>query len=262
MGTGEASGDNRAVTAAKDAIFNPLLDDVSLRGAKSLLLSIAGGQDLTLFEVHDAVDCVRRELDSEANIIFGATLDDALTGKIRVSVVASGMHRSEPAADRPANHAADQPHGPPGHRFRPPLSPRAEAAFGRSGAPPSDAARRQERRASGDVVIREKPPQLAGNLPQPTYGNGAAEREPSRVERARRPMPSVEDFPPVGQREYWAKTAGGSRLEPAPPQRKASLFQRLTGGGRDRPGDARQSAERAPGEPLDLPVFFRRDQGT
>jgi cell division protein FtsZ len=172
------------------------------------------------------------------------------------------MHRSEPAADRPANHAADQPHGPQGHRFRPPLSPRAEAASGRSGAPPIDAARRQERRASGDVVIREKPPQLPGNLPQPTYGNGAAEREPSRVERARRPMPSVEDFPPVGQREYWAKTAGGSRLEPAPPQRKASLFHRLTGGGRDRPGDARQSAERAPGEPLDLPVFFRRDQGT
>jgi cell division protein FtsZ len=262
MGTGEASGESRALTAARDAIFNPLLDDVSLRGAKSLLLSIAGGQDLTLFEVHDAVDCVRRELDPEANIIFGATLDDALTGKIRVSVVASGMHRSEPAADRPANHAADQQHGPLGHRFRSPLSPRAEAASGRSGAPPIDTARRQERRASADVVIREKPPQLSGSPSPPTYGNGAAEREPSRVDRARRPMPSVEDFPPVGQREYWAKTAGGSRLESEPPQRKASLFQRLTGGGRDRPTNARQGAERAPGEPLDLPVFFRRDQGT
>ncbi|MBO0766968.1 MAG: cell division protein FtsZ, partial [Hyphomicrobiaceae bacterium] len=108
MGTGEASGDNRAVTAAKNAIFNPLLDDISLRGAKSLLLSISGGEDLTLFEVHDAVDCVRHELDPEANIIFGATLDDTLMGRIRVSVVASGMDRAEPG-ERSAT--APRPHG-------------------------------------------------------------------------------------------------------------------------------------------------------
>ena len=115
MGTGEASGDQRAIVAAKDAIFNPLLDDVSLRGAGSLLLSIAGGQDLTLFEVHDAVDVVRQELDPEANIIFGATVDDSMTGRIRVSVVASGMHRAQAAQERAAGAAA----APAGCRQRP-----------------------------------------------------------------------------------------------------------------------------------------------
>src|SRR5262245_6512077 len=112
MGTGEASGDQRAIVAAKDAIFNPLLDDVSLRGARSLLLSIAGGQDLTLFEVHDAVDVVRQELDPEANIIFGATLDDSMTGKIRVSVVASGMHRVESGQERQPSLLPQQQAGP------------------------------------------------------------------------------------------------------------------------------------------------------
>jgi hypothetical protein len=77
-------------------------------------------------------------------------------------------------------------------------------------------------------------------------------------------MPSVEDFPLVGQREYWAKIDGASRPEtppPEPPQRKAGLFQRLTRGGRDRRADSHQPVERAQDEPIDLPVFFRRDQG-
>jgi cell division protein FtsZ len=284
MGTGEASGEDRALTAAKDAIFNPLLDDVSLRGAKSLLLSISGGQDLTLFEVHDAVDLVRQEVDPEANIIFGATLDDSLTGKIRVSVVASGMHRAERPAE-PAPNPAPQPHGMQGLRPRSPLPSRPEAASPRAGT--VEPARRQEpRRVPGDVVIREKPPQLPGNPPQPAHaGPGGrddrsmAEMQPHRgdrheghverpgarhSERARRPMPSVEDFPLVGQREYWAKTGGANRPETPPPetpQRRSGLFQRLTGGGRDRRADSRQSADGAPDEPLDLPVFFRRDQG-
>jgi len=280
MGTGEASGDSRALTAARDAIFNPLLDDVSLRGAKSLLLSIAGGQDLTLFEVHDAVDLVRQEVDPEANIIFGATLDDALTGKIRVSVVASGMHRAEPAAERPASPTA-QPHGLSGLRSRSPQPPRAEAGAARAGGPQpiAEAARREEpRRAPGDVVIREKPPQLSGSTAQAARArrggrddrddSAGAEQPPPHRDgqggRARRPMPSVEDFPLVGQREYWAKTGrAGPRPEPQPepPQRKAGLFQRLTGGGRERRADSRQSTERGPDEPLDLPVFFRRDHG-
>ncbi len=278
MGTGEASGDNRAVTAAKDAVFNPLLDDVSLRGAKCLLLSIAGGQDLTLFEVHDAVDLVRQEVDPEANIIFGATLDDALTGKIRVSVVASGMHRTEPAEERPAGLQTQQ-HGPHGIRLRSPAPARAAAGAARESVPPPNPPRREAKPAPNDVVIRERPPQLAGQ-PHATHrrpvvqdGEDEAEKQPShgdrpgeqpgrhRGERTRRPMPSVEDFPLVGQREYWAKVGGRERSEPQPPQRKAGLFQRLTGGGRDRASDSRRAAERAPDEPLDLPVFFRRDQG-
>jgi cell division protein FtsZ len=271
MGTGEASGDQRAVTAARDAIYNPLLDDVSLRGAKSLLLSISGGQDLTLFEVHDAVDCVRQELDPEANIIFGATLDDALTGRIRVSVVASGMDRAEPAARRPAGAAAHLP-GPPTGRLRSPLPPRPEAGAGREAAPAGqpgvDRAGREVWRAPGDVVIRERPPQVSGQPPA-VYGRPAApgdegaEPEPqgAHAARARRPMPSVEDFPIVGQREYWAKAGNPDRRQPEVEPRKGGLFRRLTGGGRGKPGEARQSGERSGDEPLDLPVFFRRGQG-
>jgi len=94
MGTGEASGEGRATLAAEDAIANPLLDEVSLRGAKGLLLSITGGRDLTLYEVDEAASRVRKEVDSEANIIVGATFDENLGDRLRVSIVASGMFRS------------------------------------------------------------------------------------------------------------------------------------------------------------------------
>src|SRR5690606_15773241 len=91
MGTGEASGEHRAIRAAEEAISNPLLEDVSLRGAKGLLLSIIGGRDLTLYEVDEAASRVRQEVDPEANIIVGATFDDSLGDRVRVSIVASGM---------------------------------------------------------------------------------------------------------------------------------------------------------------------------
>src|SRR4029450_2102064 len=95
MGTGEASGEQRAIVASEEAIVNPLLDDTSLKGAKSLLLSITGGRDLTLWEVDEAANRVRQEVDPDANIIVGATFDEALGDKVRVSIVASGMARSQ-----------------------------------------------------------------------------------------------------------------------------------------------------------------------
>ena len=91
MGTGEASGDKRAIEAAEKAIANPLLDDVNMRGARGLLISVTGGRDMTLFEVDEAASRVREEVDSDANIIFGATFDESLEGIIRVSVVATGI---------------------------------------------------------------------------------------------------------------------------------------------------------------------------
>jgi cell division protein FtsZ len=94
MGTGEASGDNRAITAAEAAIANPLLDDVSMKGARGLLISITGGNDLTLYEVDEAATRIREEVDHEANIILGATFDASLDGVIRVSVVATGIDQS------------------------------------------------------------------------------------------------------------------------------------------------------------------------
>jgi cell division protein FtsZ len=91
MGTGEASGDRRAIQAAEAAIANPLLDETSMKGARGLLISITGGKDLTLFEVDEAATRIREEVDPEANIILGATFEEELEGIIRVSVVATGI---------------------------------------------------------------------------------------------------------------------------------------------------------------------------
>src|SRR5262249_32138370 len=105
MGTGEASGERRAITAAEAAIANPLLDEVSMRGARGLLISITGGKDLTLYEVDEAANRIREEVDPDANIILGATFDQSLDGLVRVSVVATGIEPEgatipEPAIDR------------------------------------------------------------------------------------------------------------------------------------------------------------------
>lgn len=91
MGTGEAEGDNRARQAAEMAINNPLLDDASVKGARGVLINITGGTDLTLFEVEEAADRIRDEVDPDANIIFGTALDTSMDGKIRISVVATGI---------------------------------------------------------------------------------------------------------------------------------------------------------------------------
>ena len=91
MGTGEATGEKRATIAAEAAISNPLLDETSMRGAKGLLISITGGQDLTLYEVDEAASRIREEVDADANIILGATFDHSLDGIVRVSVVATGI---------------------------------------------------------------------------------------------------------------------------------------------------------------------------
>ncbi len=95
MGTGEASGDKRALTAAEAAIANPLIDDSSMKGARGLLISITGGKDLTLFEVDEAATRIREEVDQDANIIVGATFDESLDGLIRVSVVATGIEQAQ-----------------------------------------------------------------------------------------------------------------------------------------------------------------------
>jgi cell division protein FtsZ len=94
MGTGEASGEKRALTAAEAAIANPLIDDSSMKGARGLLISITGGRDLTLFEVDEAATRIREEVDQDANIIVGATFDETLDGVIRVSVVATGIEQA------------------------------------------------------------------------------------------------------------------------------------------------------------------------
>lgn len=101
MGTGEAEGEERALKAAEKAIANPLLDEISLSGAKGVLINITGGNDLTLFELDEAANRIREEVDPNANIIVGSTLDTSLEGKMRVSVVATGIDASNNEVEKP-----------------------------------------------------------------------------------------------------------------------------------------------------------------
>lgn len=95
MGTGEASGDNRAIIAVEAAVSNPLLDDISIKGAKGVLVNMTGGPDMTLFEADMAVNAIKKEVDQNANIIFGSAFNENMKGKIRISVVATGIDGEE-----------------------------------------------------------------------------------------------------------------------------------------------------------------------
>ena len=137
MGTGEATGEDRAVQAAEKAIANPLLDEISLNGAKGVLINITGGHDLTLFELDEAANIIREKVDPEANIIVGSTLDTAMEGRIRVSVVATGIdasaaNKAEPPVARrsmstPLTLApAPQPEAPRAAAYTPSYTPAPE----------------------------------------------------------------------------------------------------------------------------------------
>ncbi|MBL24718.1 MAG: cell division protein FtsZ [Rhodospirillaceae bacterium] len=101
MGTGEAEGDTRAIDAAESAISNPLLDDITMEGARGVLINITGGPDITLFEVDEAANRIRQEVDENANILFGSTFEEEMEGKIRVSVVATGIEANAAAQPLP-----------------------------------------------------------------------------------------------------------------------------------------------------------------
>jgi cell division protein FtsZ len=103
MGTGEADSEQRSIEAAEAAISNPLLDDVSMKGARGVLINITGGDDLTLFEVDEAANRIRDEVDPDANIIFGSTFEQSMTGRMRVSVVATGIDTEAAAQPRPVS---------------------------------------------------------------------------------------------------------------------------------------------------------------
>ncbi len=106
MGTGEAQGEGRAIAAAEAAIANPLIDDVSLKGAKGLIINITGGKDITLYEVDEAANRIKQEVDEEANIIYGTTCDDRLEGVVRVSIVATGIDANNNISAKPIENFA------------------------------------------------------------------------------------------------------------------------------------------------------------
>ncbi|MEH2515522.1 cell division protein FtsZ [Bradyrhizobium sp. AZCC 1610] len=174
MGTGEATGEKRALTAAEAAIANPLIDDSSMKGARGLLISITGGKDLTLFEVDEAATRIREEVDQDANIIVGATFDETLDGIIRVSVVATGIEQAQIARNAAAAPAAAT----------------TATATGTS-SPDSRLAELTARLRADNARLAERAqklePAAQGGAPAPAQAPGAAapaQRSSSNVERA------------------------------------------------------------------------------
>jgi cell division protein FtsZ len=165
MGTGEATGDKRALTAAEAAIANPLIDDSSMKGAKGLLISITGGKDLTLFEVDEAATRIREEVDQDANIIVGATFDEALDGVIRVSVVATGIEQSQIAS-----------------RIAPPQAPQQAPAVSSNGTSESRLADLTARLRADNQRLAERAAKLESQMPAAPVA--APMRPAANVERA------------------------------------------------------------------------------
>ncbi|MCC6304658.1 MAG: cell division protein FtsZ [Rhodobacteraceae bacterium] len=177
MGTGEATGEERAVQAAEKAIANPLLDEISLKGAKGVLINITGGHDLTLFELDEAANKIREQVDPDANIIVGSTLDPDMAGTIRVSVVATGIdaapatlevpvpRRPLAAPLTPAHVAAAAPAAAAAAAPAPPRPAAAASAVAVAAVPPAPAEEGEEAEAIDDLFGRR----TDDGLPPPVY---------------------------------------------------------------------------------------------
>jgi cell division protein FtsZ len=246
MGTGEAEGDKRALRAAEAAIANPLLDEMSMRGAKGLLISITGSFDMTLYEVEEAASRVRREVDPdsnpEINIIVGATFDHSIEGRIRVSVVATGIN------------AGKQPHVGKGEEKSSRLIERIGAPQRESEKPAgqasNDTGNGDSWRGSGNVTIEPRAPKfLVNNGPsrggaKPHTPSGGFEPQPPAkpIRPPRRPL-TGKDFPELAEHEAEMQGSGYD-LSPAHQfKRKGGLLDWVTG---RKPANAAQPGERMP----------------
>ncbi len=210
MGTGESSGDNRAVEAAEKAIANPLLDEISLKGAKGVLINITGSHDLTLFELDEAANRIREEVDADANIIVGSTLDTEMEGVMRVSVVATGIDAQARAAEppRPARRTVSASTAPAG-MAAPSASAQpvqAQPAAAEAAAPQPEAAQTAEEAPQAGLFEGfdggEAAPvgahQAADDLPPPAYQPRAADTQPAH--QAPRPASSGTPSPETMER--------------------------------------------------------------
>jgi cell division protein FtsZ len=289
MGTGEAEGDKRALTAAEAAISNPLIDDASMKGARGLLISITGGRDLTLYEVDEAATRIREEVDQDANIIVGATFDESLDGMIRVSVVATGIDQA--VAQRPPATAAESRIAEVAQRIRaenlriverserpaaapvaPPIPVAAPAAVAPASVNASieSAAKAAIAAAVDDVTIRPLAPKpslfidAAANEPEARDGEDLEpaafvppqpERLPARTPR----MPRLDELPVPAQNEIRARR-GEVRDDDHPEKRRMSLLQRLASVGLGRRDQAEQEASSRPA-PATAPLPTERLAG-
>ena len=288
MGTGEAAGEKRAIDAAEAAISNPLLDDVSMRGARGVLINITGGSDMTLFEVDEAANRIREEVDPEANIIFGSTFDEKLEGKMRISVVATGIDAEVSNAARAAAAAQALAAQQQAERQKAatltPLAAASEAASetaaGRLDGPAS-IANLTRKAATAVHTMGELPiqtPQRAPVEQRPQDQRPAAEVAGDAFLAPRPMQPAVtrgEADQPLG-----AMRATQPHTAAKPRQSSPSLFQRIIGRGHVEPPRPAQPApraqpqqaaprlggvdpaERAPQSSeedyLDIPAFLRR----
>jgi cell division protein FtsZ len=264
MGTGEAAGDDRALMAAQNAIQNPLLDEVSLKGAKAVLVNVTGGLDMTLLEVDEAANAISEQVDPEANIIFGAAFDPALDGMIRVSVVATGMDgvsiaAIEPRMERRANTTA-QP-------LRVETSPPPSAVFH---SEPMVAAQPEPMFAAIDTADEEQPDLY-------TQPAAAFEPEPAPEPRVLAPITRIVDpavaeegdeplfteaYEPRRPRGGFLSLFGGRQRYDAPtpaPQQHAPAPRATASRGGALPAEAPQTFEQPEaGEDLEIPSFLRR----
>ena len=260
MGTGEAEGDERAVKAAEAAISNPLLEDTSMRGARGVLISLTGGHDLTLFEVDEAVNRIRKEVDDEANIIFGSSLDDTLNGRIRVSVVATGIDMAMPAAVAPEAAprlalVTPQPAAAPRPVMQPSALPQRRTTV--LGGVPGGL--RPSSNAGGQSVYGQPTNQSTLAMQPHAY---APDTEPGQSMPAPQPVTYREPVATPSRVPPLAETAGG-------------IFKRATGlwkrqvlavpeparDPRPEPQAAtpqRQPSRAVPQDEMDIPAFLRR----
>ncbi|MFN3722242.1 MAG: cell division protein FtsZ [Paracoccaceae bacterium] len=190
MGTGEASGEDRAVQAAEKAIANPLLDEISLNGAKGVLINITGGYDLTLFELDEAANIIREKVDPDANIIVGSTLDTNMEGMLRVSVVATGIDAAVAKADQPvARRSMAAPL--PSHLTAPAEAPAPVAQPTVSVQQVAMTSAPAPQPAPQPMPAAQQQPQLFDPAPRQTYAPVTEDRSDELPEPAYRPQPAA-----------------------------------------------------------------------
>ena len=287
MGTGEADGERRAVEAAEAAISNPLLDEVSMKGARGVLINITGGMDMTLFEVDEAANRVREEVDPEANIIVGSTMDESMEGQMRVSVVATGIDAGDqPTYGQGQAAAESQPTAAPTFRLRPQGQPASgvEAVASRPD-PGAIKASSPDGGFSPDMPAGASPTtaQAASLSPRgaasPGLGRPQAQSSSELIASGKRPSPGVHQSRSsahgssqpgaMGDQNDWGKSKTPVRDLSRPP----SLFERVTQSfarQRQEHAEAKPEPAMAGAEPderrpaaksedlYDIPTFLRR----
>ena len=252
MGTGEAEGDERAVKAAEAAISNPLLEDTSMRGARGVLISLTGGHDLTLFEVDEAVNRIRKEVDDEANIIFGSSLDDTLNGRIRVSVVATGIDMAVPAAvpePAPRLSLVTPPQAAPRPVMQPAaMPPRRPTVLG--GVP---GGLRAASNAAGPATYAQPTSQGALAMQAQAYAP-----EPEQQHSMQAPQPVMYREPAAPPRPAAITETAGGIFKKATGLWKRQVLATPEPQPRPEPVAPRQPSRAAPQDEMDIPAFLRR----